>query len=164
MGAMAAELLRYHAWANARLIGFCAEQPDAELDATAPATYGTIRSTLAHLVGAEGAFLVALTGEQPDPPLSPGDPAPPFDDLLGRAERSGAALQAAASRLAPDHVVRMRRRGAEIEIAASAILAQAVYHAGEHRAQVVAILDQRGIRPPDLSGWAFGGDRSRDYA
>jgi uncharacterized damage-inducible protein DinB len=164
MSAMAAELLRYHTWANTRLIGFCGELADAELDATAPATYGTIRSTLAHLVGAEGAFLLLLAGEQPDPPLSPGDPHPSFAVLLARAERSGAALQAAAARLAPDQVLRIRRRGAEIDFTAGALLAQALYHAGEHRAQVVAILGQRGIRPPDVSGWAFGGDRSGDYA
>ena len=164
MSTMAAELLRYHTWANARLLSFCAELADDELDATAPATYGTVRSTLAHLVGAEGAFVLLLTGQQPDPPLSPGDPPPPFAELVARAERSGAALQAAAARLAPDQVLRIRRRGAEIDMTAGALLAQTVYHAGEHRAQVVASLGQRGIRPPDLSGWAFGGDRSGDYA
>jgi uncharacterized damage-inducible protein DinB len=164
MSAMAAELLRYHTWSNARLLSFCGELDDGVLDGTAPATYGTIRSTLAHRVGAEGAFLLLLTGEQPDPPLSPGDPHPPFADLVSRAERSGAALQAAAARLAPDQVLRIRRRGEEIDFPAGALLAQALYHAGEHRAQVVAILHQRGIRPPDLSGWAFGGDRSGDYA
>lgn len=164
MAAMAAELLRYHTWANARLLAFCAELGDAALDESAPATYGTIRSTLAHLVGAEGAFLLLLTGEQPDPPLSPGDPHPPFAELLARAERSGAALQAAAARLAADQMLQIRRRGGQIHIEAGALLAQAVYHAAEHRAQVVAILGQRGIRPPDISGWAFGGDRSGDYA
>jgi hypothetical protein len=58
----------------------------------------------------------------------------------------------------------VRRRGAERPFPAAALLAQALYHAGEHRAQVVAILGELGIKPPDLSGWAFGGDASVDYA
>jgi uncharacterized damage-inducible protein DinB len=36
-------------------------------------------------------------------------------------------------------------------------------HAAEHRAQVIALLGQLGLRPPDMSGWAYGGDHSRDY-
>jgi uncharacterized damage-inducible protein DinB len=99
MAGVAAELFRYHTWANQRLIDFCA------------------------------ALLAALAG------------------------------RARASR-----VLRLRRRGAERRIPAVALMAQALYHAGEHRAQVVAILYEAGVRPPDLSGWAFGGDASVDFA
>jgi uncharacterized damage-inducible protein DinB len=35
-------------------------------------------------------------------------------------------------------------------------LVQAIHHATEHRTQVLTILSQLGIEPPDLSGWAFG--------
>ncbi len=35
------------------------------------------------------------------------------------------------------------------------ILTQAINHATEHRAQIMTILTQLGIEPPDLSGWAF---------
>lgn len=163
MGAVAAELLRFHAWANERLFAFCADLPDQVLDTTAPATYGTARSTLAHIVGAEASFTRGVTGDWEEPPLEPGAQPPTLDEMRRRIVRTGAALEAAARTLSPGQVARLRRRGQEIDFPAAALLAQAMYHAGEHRAQVVAILGQHGIQPPDLSGWAFGGDRSADH-
>lgn len=35
------------------------------------------------------------------------------------------------------------------------ILTQVINHATEHRAQVMAILTQLGIEPPDLSSWSY---------
>jgi uncharacterized damage-inducible protein DinB len=163
MAGVAAELFRYHTWANQRLIDFCAALSADQLAAGSPTAYGTIRDTLAHLVGAEGSFTFALTGRWVDPPLAPGAPVD-LAELSRRAGRTGEALAAAAARTRASRQLRVRRRGAERRIPAAALLAQALYHAGEHRAQVVATLDRLGVRPPDLSGWAFGGDMSVDYA
>jgi len=44
----------------------------------------------------------------------------------------------------------------EKQLDASVPLVQAIHHASEHRTQVLTILSQQGIEPPDLSGWAFG--------
>jgi uncharacterized damage-inducible protein DinB len=35
------------------------------------------------------------------------------------------------------------------------LLTQAINHATEHRAQIMAILTQLGIQPPDLDGWSY---------
>jgi len=35
------------------------------------------------------------------------------------------------------------------------ILTQAINHATEHRAQIMAILTQVGIQPPELDGWTY---------
>jgi len=40
-------------------------------------------------------------------------------------------------------------------VPASLILTQAINHATKHRAQVMTILTQQGVEPPDLSGWAY---------
>jgi uncharacterized damage-inducible protein DinB len=163
MAGVAAELFRYHTWANQRLIDFCAALPADQLAAGSPTAYGTIRDTLAHLVGAEASFTHSLTGEWVDPPLERGAPVE-LTELSRRAGRTGQALAALAGRARASRVLRLRRRGAERRIPAVALMAQALYHAGEHRAQVVAILYEAGVRPPDLSGWAFGGDASVDFA
>jgi len=163
MDTIAAELFRYHTWANQRLIDFCATLSADQLAIGSPTAYGTIHDTLAHLVGAEGSFTFALTGERVDPPIEGGAPIE-LAELSRRAGRTGAALAQAAGQVEVGQTRTVRRRGAERAIPAAALLAQALYHAGEHRAQVVAILGQLGIQPPDLSGWAFGGDRSVDYA
>jgi uncharacterized damage-inducible protein DinB len=163
MASLAGELFRYHTWANQRLIDICAALSADQLATGSPTAYGTIRDTLAHLVGAEGSFTFALTGRWVDPPLERGAPIE-LAELSRRAGRTGEALAAAAGRTRASRVLRMQRRGAERRIPAAAVMAQALYHAGEHRAQVVALLGQLGIRPPDLSGWAFGGDASSDYA
>jgi uncharacterized damage-inducible protein DinB len=163
MAGVSEELFRYHAWANQRLIDFCAALPADQLAAGSPTAYGPIHDTLAHLVGAEGYFTFALTGQWVDPPIERGAPIE-LAELSRRAGRTGQALAAAAGRTRASRVLRLQRRGAERRIPAVALMAQALYHAGEHRAQVVAILGELGIRPPDLSGWAFGGDMSSDYA
>jgi uncharacterized damage-inducible protein DinB len=162
MGALAAELLRYNAWANRRLIDFCAELDQAQLAARLPTAYGSIHETLTHVIRAEAAFSRWITGDWVEPPI-PDGVLPPLAELAARADRLGTALAEAARRTRPNKVLAGTRRGAPVRLPAAALFATAMYHAGEHRAQVVAILCEAGVKPPDLSGWRFGGDRSGDY-
>jgi uncharacterized damage-inducible protein DinB len=159
---LAAELFRYHAWANRRLIDFCAALDPAQLSIGSPTAYGTIRDTLTHLVRAERSFLHCIDGGWVDAPIEEGSP-PSMPELGERVSRTGAALADAAARTAPDLVLTIERRGVPTQLPAAAVFATALYHSGEHRAQVVAMLWDAGIRPPDLSGWRFGGSRSGDY-
>jgi uncharacterized damage-inducible protein DinB len=159
MASVAAELFGYHTWANVRLIEFCAGLDEAQLETTAPTAYGSIRDTLAHIVAGEASFVRALGGELPQAAEPVG-----LAEIAARARCSGEALQAIAGRTRASRMLRMQRRGAERRIPAVALLAQAMNHAAEHRAQVIALLGQLGLRPPDMSGWAYGGDHSRDYA
>ena len=162
MGSLAAELFRYHVWANRRLIEFCAGLDEAQLGQRSPRAYGSIRETLAHLVGAEAAFTRWVIGDWVEPPSEPGSTTT-LTELAERAARTGAALVEAADGTPADRVLTGPRRGATARMPAGALFAQVLYHAGEHRAQVVAMLAEAGVRPPDLSGWRFGGDRSGDY-
>src|SRR6185503_4932910 len=47
------DFYRQNAWANLQLIEVCSALNDEQLDASAPGSYGSIRDTLVHLVGAE---------------------------------------------------------------------------------------------------------------
>src|SRR5438309_314407 len=53
--------LRHNSWATARLLEFCEGLPAEQLGATATGTYGTILSTLQHIVGAEGRYRLRLS-------------------------------------------------------------------------------------------------------
>jgi uncharacterized damage-inducible protein DinB len=41
------------------------------------------------------------------------------------------------------------------DVPKTVLLTQAVNHATEHRAQIMAILTQLGIEPPELDGWSY---------
>lgn len=66
------ELYRHKTWATLRLIEYCQGLEDEHLDATIPGTFGTIRDTLRHLVGAEEGYFWTLTGERLSEPLPDG--------------------------------------------------------------------------------------------
>ena len=51
------EAFRHNAWATKRLLEFCRELAPAQLNATATGTFGTITSTLNHLIYADAGYL-----------------------------------------------------------------------------------------------------------
>jgi len=54
--------MRHGVWANEKLVERCRALADEQLELTVPGTYGTIRSTLAHIVASEEGYLVRLSG------------------------------------------------------------------------------------------------------
>ena len=162
MSTLAAELFRHHTWANDRLIEFCAGLSPTQLSADAPTAYGSIERTLTHLVGSEAYYIFALSGSWLEPPFDE-EAGVTLADLRRRVRLTGNALVEIAGQIEPDATLHLSRRGELRSLPASAVLAQALQHATTHREQVMAILSRLGVRPPDLSGWAFGGDASSDY-
>jgi uncharacterized damage-inducible protein DinB len=105
-------------------------------------------------VAAEQGYLRRLTGRQPEPPLGPED-NPDVATLRTYARHFGEGLIAAAASTAPADVVPLEWDDQQWPVPASLILTQVINHATEHRAQVMTILTQQGIEPPDLSAWAY---------
>src|SRR5262245_52291505 len=70
MNEVLVELFRHKTWATLLLIEACQRLGEDALNATAPGTYGTIRDTLHHLVGADERYLATVTGERPAHPLT----------------------------------------------------------------------------------------------
>ena len=65
-----AGFFKYNLWANLRLLDTCEQLTDAQLDAVFPGTYGSIRVTLKHLLGAEERYAARSAGGFPTtPPL-----------------------------------------------------------------------------------------------
>jgi uncharacterized damage-inducible protein DinB len=150
------DLFRHNVWANLRVIDLCSGVSDQQLDATVDGTYGTIRATLVHIVGAEEAYLKRLTADERWDPMDD-DWWEGFDELRRRTTDAGEALVAEAGRQDVDRVVRWvgRDDGVHRSMRASLLLTQTINHSTDHRSQVFTILTQVGVEPPELDGWSY---------
>lgn len=147
-------LFRHHLWANERIIELCAELSDEQLDATLLGTFGSIRDTLQHIVTAERSYFSRISTGRPY--RRPAD-APPLTlaEMLEWARTSGAGLVDWAPQVQPGDVVQIDWDGVLRDVPKTILLTQAINHATEHRAQVMAILTHLGIEPPELDSWAY---------
>ncbi len=147
-------LFRHNAWANTKLLEFCAGLSATQLEATAVGTYGSIRATLLHLVHGEVSYVERVNGKlPPNPP--PRDQFPGFAVLRDAVGWAGEELLQLA--LAARTDTRVTERGPEgsEQYKLTDLMVQAVGHATEHRTQVATIITQLGLEPPDLSGWQW---------
>lgn len=158
-------LVRHNTWANLRLFDFCATMPPEQLEWTTPGTFGTLHRTLHHIVGAEHAYLLALTGELPPievegrgKPMS-GGWAAPIDELVERARSNGERMERfVRNGFDPLRTVTPFRNRA----AAAIVAAQYIHHGSDHRAHAGTILGAHGVEIPldanddGLDLWAYG--------
>jgi len=135
-------LFRHNLWANLRLLDVCAALDEEQLAATIPGTYNTIDKTLNHIVWSEQQYLSDLTGREPD-------------RLQAMAQQNGQGLMTVAAGASAGEVVILEGDGLRWHTPVGLVLTQAINHATEHRAQIMVILTQLGLEPPDVSGWAF---------
>lgn len=154
-----ADLFRHNLWANLMLIDFCAALPGDVLETNVPGTFGGVRETLTHLVGAEDLYLPALIGgpERRNPTLA--ETNPDLATVRERARQSGECLVAYAESVEGDPVLHVTWRGEPRQMPVSFFLVQAINHATEHRTQVKTALTQAGIEPPELDGWNWDATR-----
>ncbi len=151
---MIVDLFRHNTWANVRLLDACADLSEEQLAANVPGTFGTIRDTLLHIVGAEVSYVARTTGRLPGEPPKRGE-FPGIDRLREAAKWAGEELLQMALGAGTDDIVREEWRGGRASYPTTALLTQAINHSTEHRAQIATILTQQGIEPPDMSGWEY---------
>lgn len=147
-------LFRHHLWANLRLLERCAELTDEQLDATLSGAFGSIRDTLQHIVTSEQNYVSRIsTGQRYNRP----EDAPPltFAEMVISARATGQGLIEWASKVQPGDTVEIDWEGTPRDVPKNIILTQVINHATEHRAQVMVILTQLGIEPPDLQSWTY---------
>lgn len=151
-------LFRHHLWANLRLLEVCTALSDEQLQSSSVGGYGSIGDTLQHFVRSERSYFSRISTGQPY--RHPED-APPltFAEMAEWLRDSGEGLIEWAPKVqATDHVeVQWDNAGVRgpIQVPNAVILTQVINHATEHRAQIMAILTQLGIQPPDLDGWSY---------
>jgi uncharacterized damage-inducible protein DinB len=153
------ELFRHNVWANERLFDACDGLSEAQLDATLVGTFGSIRNTLMHIVGAQERIAAALAGTEQVSVSRDRAPFPGLAELREAARTSGEALVELAARAQSGATVTTMWRGEAYTLPVWLLLVQAINHATEHRAQIAAILSQQGLEPPTMAGWTYHEDR-----
>ncbi len=153
------ELFRHNAWANERLLDAREGLSDARLDATVVGTFGSVRDTLIHIVGAQERYVAALAEAGPVGVSRERSPFLGLAELRDGARASGEALVELAARARSGATVTAERRGQGYTLPVRLLLVQAINHATEHRARVAAILTQQDIDPPGMDGWTYHEDR-----
>jgi uncharacterized damage-inducible protein DinB len=147
-------LFHPNTWANLKLLDYCERLSDEQLEATATGTYGSIRDTLLHIVGAEVSYVQRVNGKLPcEPP--PRDQFPGFAMLKDAARWTGEELPQLALAARADTIVHQRRPGFNANYKLASLMVQAINHSTEHRTQVSTILTQLGLEPPDMTGWQY---------
>lgn len=147
-------LFRHHLWANLRLLEQCAELTSTQLDAAISGTFGSIRDTLEHFVTSEQSYFSRISTGQPL--RRPEDAAPlTIAEMLESARTTGSGLIEWAIKVQAGDTVEVDWEGTPREVPKAIILTQVINHATEHRAQIMAILTQLGIQPPELDSWMY---------
>ena len=148
-------LLRHMAWANAALINRLSELPADALGLASPRNEWTVVMILDHLVSAAQRYAARLEGApRPDRASSPATAAG-LAELAADCATYDARIRAQAAK--PDGPARYADQAGEAS-ARSTVLAQAIHHATEHRAQVAAALATNGIDAIDLDAldlWSY---------
>lgn len=147
------DFFKYNLWANLRMLDACAQLSEAQLDETMNGTYGSIRETLVHMLGAEEGYARHFTGSSPLPLLREFTTFPGFDELRRRAETSGKALITITEQGDLDQIFHLDN--GTYECPAIIVLIQAINHTDDHRSQICTLLTQQGIEPPDIDPWSY---------
>lgn len=147
-------LFRHNLWANMRLFELCAGLSEDQLDSRIVSAYGSIRDTLQHIAGAEASYLHRIKTGQPKQ-RPEGAPPPTLLDLQASIRESGEGLIEVAPTIEAHDSVQVDWEGAPRSIPCAILATQAINHATEHREQIMAMLTELGIQPPDLDGWTY---------
>jgi uncharacterized damage-inducible protein DinB len=150
-----ADLFRYNRWANLRLIDACCELTDAQLDARAAGTSGSVRELLMHVVGGQQTSILRTKGRQHEGELARRSAWPGFDALRSVAVSTSDELIAIAETMDTDAEVRLPWRGRVYRYPMSFFLVHALEHGVEHRTEIKVTMAELGIDRPDLDGWSY---------
>lgn len=147
-------IFRHNLWANEQLFEVCSHLNEEQLNSTVIGVYGSIYDTLEHIASAERSYWHRLmTGK---PYRSHEDaPKPTVAELQESIRLSGEGLIDIAPRVQAKDFVEVNWDGTPFQIPCAFILAQVINHATEHRAQIMVMLTQLGVQPPELDGWAY---------
>jgi len=153
-------LFLHNRWANLHLLVRCEALSSEQLDATMSGAYGSIRDTLQHIVTAEQSYFSRIsTGQRYN--RTENAPTLTLAEMVESARTTGSGLIEWAPKVQAGDTVPIDWDGTPRDVPKTILLTQAVNHATEHRAQIMAILTQMGIQPPNLDGWTHFDERDK---
>lgn len=151
----------HHAWATLALLDTCARLTAAQLETTVPGTFGSIISTLRHLVAADTSYLALLSGGGVRV-LDEEDALDLPALRLAMEEDARVWPSVIEGPLDPDAtLVRHRDDGSESHAPVGIRIAQVLHHGTDHRSQVCTALTTLGIEPPAIDAWDFAASQGR---
>jgi uncharacterized damage-inducible protein DinB len=147
-------LFSYNRWANARILGSCAEIRAEDLAAPAPVSFGSLLGTLVHILGTETIWRLRLQqGISPSQMVQPGDFAD-YHILVARWNEEETTMQNFIALLKDEDMerkVRFKRlNGEDEEATVWKALVHIVLHGMQFRAEAGVALSQLGHSPGDL--------------
>ena len=147
----------HHAWATFRVIDACEALSEEQLATTVPGTFGSIISTLRHLVGADSWYLHRLSGERYAPIEEADEAVMGLPELRSAMEGHAAAWpEVLAADPDPDDSIEVRRDdGSGFRATKGVRLAQVIHHGTDHRSQICTALTSLGIEPPEIGVWEY---------
>jgi uncharacterized damage-inducible protein DinB len=149
-----ADAFDHHVWATLRLLDTCLALDPTQLETTVPGTYGSILSTMRHIVGADASYLFVLTEGHVQPIEEDGMDLPQLRAAMVGFGPGWSELL--AQTLDPDEIrVRHRDDGSEFYAPLGIRLAQVPHHGTDHRSQICTALTALGIEPPLIDVWDF---------
>jgi uncharacterized damage-inducible protein DinB len=144
-------LVQHKTWATRNLIGLCQSADPNLIEATMAGTYGTIRSTLVHLVNADRNYYRRLCGEQPWERMDEQS-----TDLQTLAEHFSEIATEWESLAADASLADRNLQYPKGEVVKGAVVfAQSIHHGDVHRAHVLSILGSHGVPVPELDLWEY---------
>ena len=149
------------AWANAQLVARLLEQPVEALALTAPRNEWSAARILAHLLNAAQGYATRMAGAPRPPDVEPPTSTDELAALGASLAAADASLRAQATE--PDVLISHPKRPDERDYR-STILAQAIHHATEHRAQIAGALATNGNDAVDLDAidlWEYADAEGR---
>jgi uncharacterized damage-inducible protein DinB len=150
-----ADAFGHHIWANQRILDACATLTPEQLATPVPGTYGSIESTLRHLIQADSFYLWVHNGSQG--PLIPVENGLSVAELHAANDTHAEGYRALlAGPQDPDLEVAEHGDGWDFVATLGIRVAQIVHHGSDHRSQVCTGLTGLGVEPPDLDLWAYG--------
>jgi len=155
-----ADAFGHHTWANQRILDACATLTDDQLAMPVPGTYGSVESTLRHLVQADSFYLWVHRGSQGA--LIPVENSLSVADLrAANDDHAEGYRELLAGPQDPD--IEIAEHGDRWDFVATLGIrvAQIIHHGSDHRSQICTGLTALGIEPPDIDVWAFADSQGR---
>lgn len=147
-----ASIYRHHRWSNLLTIDFLSGLTDEQLALTVPGTYGNSLDTIRHLISSDADY-VRIIPDTPDLPQIGQDGQ--FEGWGRVAHAADTALITCVDGLTEDRFFVDIDDGEVFDLTLSFMLGQILHHATEHRCQIRTTLSSHGIKPPEISVWAW---------
>ena len=150
-----AALFEREAWANMRLIEFCAKQPEDVLTgASGDDVMGPVDKQLAHIVSGGAVILPWVTEERWSGEVIADLPVDKLQaPMEWVAERWSRAMDFDRD---PEEVYQFQGRRGPVDMTSWKAILQYLHHGDDHRNQIATVLTRHEVVPPELDVWSFG--------